>query len=781
MMNERQQKQYDKISKFLEQFGAKIKDGEEYKQWNSKIIIVNKNNIEKIIEPYVIKRLLNSEFWNLGSGMSKTQQKIYDNINNFLTQFGGKIKEGEKYTISESKIKIVNKYNIEKEIIANNIRRMTDKNDFWSFDGKSDERQKNHLEMARKIAQERGGELISEEYINSITKLKLRDKLGNFFMMSFNSLLSGKWSPYEAKRAKDPEYHLEELIKIAESKGGKLLSTEYKGAKNKLKFADSQGREFWSRSDQIKEGNWSPFERGLGFNNEYYINELKEIAEKRGGKIISTQYINSRTKLEFEDRNGERFWATAHSIKKGVWSPFEGLGISEEITRQCLEYIFEQKFIKTRSILTRNGKQPLELDGYNQILNIAFEYQGEQHYDVKSIISFVKNKDEVFKRIQKNDKEKIDLCNKKNIILIAIKYFPKKLKENEYFKYILDEIQNHKDYLILEKYIKNINSNNFIINYTKIPNSNDKIIEIEKLAKNKGGKLISKKYINNQTKLEFENEKGIRFFKTYSQILKGGWYKESRRYGEEYYIKRITKLAKIKGGKLISTKCENRNSILELEDANNNRFFRTYNALIQKLWSPFENEIIIEPNYYLNKAKEIAESKGGKLLSTEYVNVKSLLEFEDDEGRKFKKSYKSIINGVWTPFVNKKKKGVDFYLQRMKKIAESKGGILLSDNCENINSVLKFKDAQNNIFEEQYFKVTKGAWSPFEKKMTLKRKKAINNLKHILQLKDAELLSKEDDYINSRTKLEIKTREGIQIFRSLDELKRGRWLRFYKK
>lgn len=473
--------------------------------------------------------------------MNKRQQKEYDKINNFLARFGGKIKEGEKYTISESKIKIVNKYNIEKEILANNIKRMTDKNDFWSFDGESDDRQKNHLEMAKKIAKERGGELISKEYINSAKKLQFRDKLNYHFMMSFNSLISGKWSPYEAKRVKEPEYHLRELRNIAEAKGGKLLSTEYKGAKNKLKFSDSKSRVFYMRSDMVKSGGWSPFEKGIGFSNEYYINELKAIAKKRGGKLISTKYINSRTKLEFEDRNGEKFWATSHSIKKGIWSPFEGVGISEEITRQCLEYIFNEKFLKTRKVLIRKGKMPLELDGYNENINVAFEYQGEQHYDVQSIISNKKDKEDILKRIQTNDKEKLVMCEEKSIILVLIKFFPKFKNEYEYFEYILNTLKNHKDYSFLEKNIKNINVNNFSINYNKIPNCQDKIKEIENIAKNKGGELISKKYINNLTKLELKNEDGITFFKTYSQLLQGSWYNKSRKYGETYYLKKLKK------------------------------------------------------------------------------------------------------------------------------------------------------------------------------------------------------------------------------------------------
>lgn len=778
-MNKRQQKEYDKISKFLEQFGAKIKEGIEYIHANTKIIIINKFNVEKTITAYSVKRLSDSKFWLLGGGMNKVQQKCYDKINTILAQFEAKIKDREMYTNSEDNIIIVNKYNIEKTIIAHNIKRMTSKNDFWNFDGKSDDRQKTQLEKIRKIAQSKGGKLISTEYVNGQTKMEFIDKAGYTFILSGNSLLSGHWSAYEAKRSKDSEYHLKELRAIAESKGGQLLSTKYIGGKSKLQFSDSEDRIFFARSDQIKGGNWSPFEAGRGFSDDYHLKKLKEIADKRGGKIISTEYINSRTKLECEDRTGERFWATSHSLKKGQWSPFEGQGISEEIARQCLEYIFNQKFIRTRAVLLREGKMPLELDGYNQKLNMAFEYQGEQHYGVKSIISQNKNKEDILKRIQNNDKEKLELCKQKNIILILIKYFPKFKFENQYFEYILNIIKNHKDYNIFKNYIKNIDMNNFNIDYKKIPNSNDKLIEIENIAKSNNGKLISKKYINNQTKLEFEDESGLRFFKTYAQLLKGSWHKETRQYGKQYYLERIRQIAESKGGKLISVECCNRDTILELEDRNGKQFFKKYDHLVQGAWSPFEGKKIFDKNYHLNIAKKIAEDKGGKLISTEYTNVKTLLEFEDSKGRIFFKSYQSIINGVWTPFENKKKKNELYYLSQMQRIAESKGGKLLSKHCEGTESILEFEDVNKNIFRKKYSSVIQGSWSPF--KITPKKAKAINDFKDIVKMKGGKLISKEEDYINSTTKLEIESKDGIRFYRSLDELKKDRWLKFYNK
>jgi len=49
------------------------------------------------------------------------------------------------------------------------------------------------------------------------------------------------------------------------------------------------------------------------------------------------------------------------------------------------------------------------------------------------------------------------------------------------------------------------------------------IEEMQKLAKERGGKCLSKKYINNRTKLEWECEKGHIWKATLGTIKRGSW------------------------------------------------------------------------------------------------------------------------------------------------------------------------------------------------------------------------------------------------------------------
>jgi len=98
------------------------------------------------------------------------------------------------------------------------------------------------------------------------------------------------------------------------------------------------------------------------------------------------------------------------------------------------EKIFNCDFVKKRYkwILSPKGKK-LELDGYNEELKLAFEYQGEHHYNISS---FKLTKKEL-KYIQKCDQIKRDKCKEKGITLIEVPYT---VKYEDMEKYICQKL-----------------------------------------------------------------------------------------------------------------------------------------------------------------------------------------------------------------------------------------------------------------------------------------------------------------------------------------------------
>lgn len=164
-----------------------------------------------------------------------------------------------------------------------------------------------------------------ESYINSKTKMIFIDQFGNEFKMIPNQIKSGRWSPFEAGKVYDSNYHMKELRKIALSKRGKIKEGEsYINSKTKMTFIDQLGNEFKITPNKIKSGQWSPFKSGKVRDPTYHMEELQRIALSKGGKIKEGEiYINSKTKMTFIDQLGNEFKVAPNAVKKGDWSPYK--------------------------------------------------------------------------------------------------------------------------------------------------------------------------------------------------------------------------------------------------------------------------------------------------------------------------------------------------------------------------------------------------------------------------------------------------------------------------
>jgi len=108
----------------------------------------------------------------------------------------------------------------------------------------------------------------------------------------------------------------------------------------------------------------------------------------------------------------------------------------EEICRKILEDHFDDYFPSVRPNFLKNPKtgRPLELDGYNAGLNIAFEHNGKQHYVYPNI--FHKTKEDYLKQVNR-DHFKSKRCVELGINLITIPY---SVPEKDIKDYILAQL-----------------------------------------------------------------------------------------------------------------------------------------------------------------------------------------------------------------------------------------------------------------------------------------------------------------------------------------------------
>lgn len=376
------------------------------------------------------------------------------------------------------------------------------------------------------------------------------------------------------------KFSIETLQKKAQSKGGKCLSTKYINKETKYKWMCAKGH-VWMAVPSFYRGSWC---KKCSGKEKKTLEDMKKIAIKRGGKCLSKKYNNIDDKLKWMCVNKHTWLATPSSVQQGTWCPNCNFYLSEALCRTTFEQLFNKKFPKSYpKWLKAPGKlnNLMELDGYNSTLKIAFEYNGEQHY--KDHFFNKSSKGNLNKQIL-HDQEKEKLCKKNNVKLFVITYKDDLTK--------LSEIIKNK----AKKYNLGININfDKEIDFNKVWLHKLNINTMKNLAKEKGGKCLSKKYINSRTKLMWQCSEGHVWMADPTRINRRGHW---------------------------CAKCE-----------------------------------VNKTRLGIFKMREIAEKKGGKCLSNNYTNNRVKLIWKCVKGHIWKTTPQLIMKGHWCPTCGNKLKG----------------------------------------------------------------------------------------------------------------------------
>jgi hypothetical protein len=273
--------------------------------------------------------------------------------------------------------------------------------------------QRGTLEACQRFAESKNGECLSTKYIGIMTKMKWRCSEGHEWDATFNDIKnSGSWCPHCAGKVL---LTLEECQQFAESKNGKCLSTEYKNAKTKMKWRCSEGHEWDSTFGSIRNSrSWCAHCAGTV---KLTLEECQQFAIDKDGECLSTEYVNNRTKMRWKCNKGHEWDAKFNGIKhRGTWCPQCSGYRSEELCRDIFETHLVEEFPTKRP----EWLEGLELDGYNEEVNIAFEYNGIQHYEYNEF--FHRGDYEKFEEQKDRDLKKYRICRERNIDLIIIPY-----------------------------------------------------------------------------------------------------------------------------------------------------------------------------------------------------------------------------------------------------------------------------------------------------------------------------------------------------------------------
>jgi hypothetical protein len=305
----------------------------------------------------------------------------------------------------------------------------------------------------------------------------------------------------------------------------------------------------------------------------------------------------------------------------------------------------------------------MELDGYSARLKIAFEHHGQQHYKART--GFKTTRKELTRR-QQDDKMKRKLCKEKNIKLIEIPEVPTLLK--------VDEIRNHikrecmKRNIILPAHFDSINValKNAYVN-TRLKQG---LEELRLLARQRGGKCVSGTYVHSHRKLLWECAEGHQWEGTPTNIRSGTWCpvcvgKAKLTIGD------LQSIAQTQGGRCLSDAYVDNRTKLVWECSKGHRWESAASNIRSGTWCPICAGTV---RLTIEEMRRIAETRGGRCLSTHYTNASTKLEWECAKGHRWVARPGKVKRGTWCPFCAGKKTTI----KEMREIAASRGGKCLS-------------------------------------------------------------------------------------------------------
>ena len=279
-----------------------------------------------------------------------------------------------------------------------------------------------------------GAVFFEESYKNSRQKFLWQCSEGHQWMAEWAEINRGRWC--RKCHLNTIRENILEIKKFAKSKNGILLSDEYINCDTPLMWQCSEGHQWKAKWTNVKnQHQWCQKCAGLSKPD---ILELQQHAVNKEGKLLSTKYINSKTKYLWQCKKGhiwEAMWG--HIKNKNSWCPQCSSFKTEDLVRNILS---EKLKIPLKKYTFIYNKHRYQFDGYNLEYKIAFEYHGYQHYIYPNY--FHKN-EESFLAGQKRDKEKETYCFENNIKLIIIPYIKNANQhtEEKYKKAIIKSIE----------------------------------------------------------------------------------------------------------------------------------------------------------------------------------------------------------------------------------------------------------------------------------------------------------------------------------------------------
>ncbi len=426
------------------------------------------------------------------------------------------------------------------------------------------------FEKLRATAKEKGGECLSDEFVNSKTKLQFKCAKGHVWETTPETILNGCWCELCYKNQLT-ERILEDLRTIVKEKGGVILS-EYTTSRDKMEFQCSKGHRWFQLQYNINQGKWCP----ECSKEEWPIKHLEVLsaaAKERGGECLSKEYFDDKIKIEFRCDKGHVFLLTGGAMLRGQWCQQCSFKALADSRRHSIEIY--------RALAQARGGKLLSEVYINKETKLLWECKNGHRWEATP--GLVKNSESwcgicAYKETAEKLRGNIETYRK-----IAIERGGKLLSDvyiNSHTP-VLWECKEGHQWKANPDSVKNMKTWCPVCHYKGLAEKLKDDIEIyRKIAIERGGKLLSEEYISSRTQMLWECKEGHQWKAAGGRIkTRKSWcpvcqYKGmAEKFKDDIEIYR--KIAIERGGKLLSEEYINSSSHLLWECKNGHQWKAT--------------------------------------------------------------------------------------------------------------------------------------------------------------------------------------------------------------
>jgi hypothetical protein len=227
------------------------------------------------------------------------------------------------------------------------------------------------------IVGDKGGRLLSDKYENTKTKLHIVCDKGHNWVTDYSSLKRGRWCPFCAKNVK---YTLLDIQKLIKNKGGNLISKEFVNSHDKIEIMCAVGHVWVATVASVVSGKWCKVcsgkvkythkqvskiieSEGFTLKSEIYKNNKQKIC------ILCNKGHEFVTTLSKFLQNKSCSICSCSSAQKRLLTIVSDIFPNHDIKNNY----------KGFGWLNIQGRRQ-EIDIWVPHLKLAIEYDGEQHF-----------------------------------------------------------------------------------------------------------------------------------------------------------------------------------------------------------------------------------------------------------------------------------------------------------------------------------------------------------------------------------------------------------------